>query len=305
MKRIYVVFLICIILSFSLCGCRKRDKEYLMVCEKNKESTYGEVNRIVELYFVNDELLLKNIIEEGIYDVDNHEKVIEEINNDYVKYSAYEGVNYLGNTINNSSFTKQLTINLGTMNDSLLEFFDAEAISKKNKVSYSYEYSQLKESGYGCNLNEVDINDTIIVKSIKITPLERFEGIMFNENGEKDIYTGFQIELTTEPYNVESWEGDHNPAIIVWHDRKLYEEVFNVGVIDDRELGRVSLGKVGYTSMNSTGRGAEETINDIDTIGLMISFDELKEYTERLDEVLITVVYNNKTMRSQKVKVTK
>ena len=126
-------------------------------------------------------------------------KYFSVINNDNVKYSAYEGVNYLGNTINNSSFTKQLTINLGNMNDSLLEFFDAEAISKKNKVSYSYEYSQLKENGYGCNLNEVDINDTIIVKSIKITPLERFEGIMFNENGEKDIYTGFQIELTTEP----------------------------------------------------------------------------------------------------------
>ena len=305
MKKRSIIFIVCIILMNSLSGCIMKDKQYLMVCEKNEESIYGEVNRIVELYFVNDELLLKNIIEKGIYDVDNHEKVIEEINNDYVKYSAYEGVNYLGNTINNSSFTKQLTINLGNMNDSLLEFFDAETISKKNKVSYSYEYNQLKETGYACKLEDVDVNDTIIVKSIKITPLERFEGIMFNENGEKDIYTGFQIELTTEPYNVESWEGDHNPVIIVWHDRKLYEEVFNVGMIDDRELGRVSLGKVGYTSMNSTGRGAEEIINDIDTIEFTILFDELKEYTERLDEVLITVVYNSKTMRSQKVKVTK
>ena len=38
MKKRSIIFIVCIILMNSLSGCKIRDKEYLMVCEKNEES---------------------------------------------------------------------------------------------------------------------------------------------------------------------------------------------------------------------------------------------------------------------------
>ena len=301
MKRRIIIFIVCIILMNSLYGCRIRDKEYLMVCEKNEESTYGEVHKLVELHFVNDELLLKNTIEEGTYDVNNHKNVLEEINDDYVKYSTYEGVNYSGNAYDNSAFTKELSINVSEAKEYLSEFFDKEAISKKNKVSYTYEYNQLKEEEYSCKLEDVDVNDTIIVKSLKIKPLEKIEFL----SGGNDIYNGYEIEVTFEPYNVEHW-GETNPQLMVWHDQKLYREIYETGPIVNEFLGRVDLPNKGYSSTVAIGNGTETWLNaEYINEEYMITFEDLQEYTERLDEVLITISYNSKTMSSQKVKVTK
>ena len=301
MKKRNIIFIVCIILMNSLSGCKIRDKEYLMVCEKNEESTYGEVHRVVELYFVNDELILKNVFEEGEYDSNNHEEIVQEINDDYTKYSRFESVKYVANTSNNSSFTKQLTINLGNINEGLLEFFDEEAITKKNKIGYTYEYNQLKEKGYSCKLGELETNDTIIVKSLKIKPLEKIEFL----SGGNDIYNGYEIEVTFEPYNVEHW-GETNPQLMVWHDQKLYREIYETGPIVNEFLGRVDLPNKGYSSTVAIGNGTETWLNaEYINEEYMITFEDLQEYTERLDEVLITISYNSKTMSSQKVKVTK
>lgn len=302
MKRLCFIALVSIFLTVSLCGCRIKDKEYLMVCEKSEESTYGSIHRVVELYFVNDELILKNIFEEGEYDSNNHEEIVQEINDDYTKYSRFESVKYVANTSNNSSFTKKLTINLGNMNEGLSEFFDKESISSKNKVSYTYEYNKLKENGYGCRLEELETNDTVIVKSLKIRPLETIE--LYSSNG-NNYYNGYEIEVTFEPYNVEHW-GETNPTIILWHNNKLYSEVYKLTPVGDKELGRGELPNKGYSSTVVIGTGLEQWLNpeSLDEEH-MITFDKVQEYTERLDEVLITIVYNSKTMSSQKVKVTK
>ena len=306
MKKRSIIFIVCIILMNSLSGCKIRDKEYLMVCEKNEETTYGEVHRVVELSFVNDVLIEKKILENGSYDTNSHDDVAIEISNDYTKYSKYKNVKYTGSTSNNSNYSKETIIDLRQNEQNVYELFDIDAITKKQKISYTYEYNKLKENGYSCKLENVEVNDTVMVSKLQIIPVEEIGTGGLNEEGVEDIHNGYRIEVTFEPYNVEHW-GESDSAILVWHDRNLYKEVYGLGLADDKLLASASIPKKANSSTVIIGTGTEEWLNPPVPIKeeYMITFDELQEYVERLDEVLVTVVYNHKTMKSQKVKVTK
>ena len=94
----------------------------------------------------------------------------------------------------------------------------------------------------------------------------------------------------------------------MWHDQKLYREIYDSGPIINELLGKVSeLPKKANSSTVAIGTGDEQWLNPPVPIKeeYVITMEEIEEYIKALDEVLITVVYNSKTMRSQKVKVTK